>query len=144
MTEVIPFIEKRYRISHGAMNTGIGGSSYGAVAALYTVLEYPGTFGHLLLESPPLWIGDNQVLKDVDKAKTLPQRIYLGIGTKEDPDDTKLNDQAIQLVQDLGAALRKKGLGPTRLKVVVDEGAAHNEAAWSKRLPDAMLFLYGQ
>jgi predicted alpha/beta superfamily hydrolase len=144
MTEVIPFIEKRYRISHGATNTGIGGSSYGAVAALYTVLEYPGTFGHLLLESPPLWIGDNQVLKDVDKAKTLPQRIYLGIGTKEDPDDTKLNDQAIQLAQDLGAALRKKGLGPTRLKVVVDEGAAHNEAAWSKRLPDAMLFLYGQ
>ena len=144
VTEVIPFIEKRYRVSHGAMNTGIGGSSYGAVAALYTALEYPGTFGHLLLESPPLWVGDNQLLKDVEKAKVLPQKIYLAIGTKEDADDTKLNDEVIELVQDLGTTLKKKGLGPTRLKVVVDEGAAHNEAAWSKRLPEAMLFLYGQ
>jgi hypothetical protein len=29
------------------------------------------------------------------------------------------------------------------LKVVVDDGAQHNEAAWSRRLPDALLFLYG-
>ncbi len=56
ITEVMPFIEKRYRVAAGAMNTGIGGSSYGAVIALYTGLEYPGTFGHLLVESPPLWI----------------------------------------------------------------------------------------
>jgi hypothetical protein len=29
------------------------------------------------------------------------------------------------------------------LKVVVDDGAQHNQAAWSRRLPDALLFLYG-
>lgn len=144
MTEVIPFIQKKYRVSRGAANTGIGGSSYGAAAALYIALENPTVFGHLLLESPPFWIGDDHLLKDVEKAKVLPRKIYVGVGTKEDPDDTKLNDEAIQSVQDLGAALKKKGLGPARLKVVVDEGAAKNEAAWSKRLPDAMLFLYGQ
>jgi hypothetical protein len=50
----------------------------------------------------------------------------------------------VQLVQDLEADLRKKGLGPTRLKVVVDQGGEHNEANWSRRLPEAMLFLYEQ
>ena len=143
MTEVKPFIEKRYRIAHGAMNTGIGGSSYGAVIALYTALQYPATFGHLLVESPPLWIGDEQLLKDVQKAKELPRRIYVAIGTKEDSTDPQQSAEAVKLVKDLETDLQKKGLGPARLKVVIEEGGEHNEAEWSKRLPDAMLFLYG-
>ncbi len=143
MTEVKPFIEKRYRISRGAMNTGIGGSSYGAVIALYTALQYPASFGHLLLESPPLWVGDGQLLKDVQKARELPRKVYVGIGTKEDLKDPQQSADAVKLVEDLEADLRKEGLGPTRLKVVIEEGGEHNEAEWSKRLPDAMLFLYG-
>jgi predicted alpha/beta superfamily hydrolase len=144
VTEVMPLIEKRYRISRGATNAGIGGSSYGGDIALYTALQYPGTFGHLLIESPPLWIGNDQLLKDVQKAKVLPQKIYLGIGTGEDSSDAALNADAVQHVKDLESELRKKGLGPKRLKVVVEEGGKHNEEYWAKRLPDAMLFLYGQ
>ena len=143
MTEVKPFIEKRYRIAHGAMNTGIGGSSYGAVIALYTALQYPTSFGHLLLESPPLWVGNDQLLKDVLKAKELPGKVYVGIGTEEGGKDADMSAQAVKLVQQLETDLRKKGLGPTRLKVVIEEGAHHNEDAWSKRLPEAMMFLYG-
>jgi predicted alpha/beta superfamily hydrolase len=144
VTEVMPFIEKRYRVSAGAMNTGIGGSSYGAVIALYTALQYPGTFGHLLVESPPLWIGNDQLLKDVQKAKVLPRKMYVGIGTNEGGEDSELSAEVVKLVQELETDLRKKGMGPTRLKVVVEEGGEHTEAAWSKRLPEAMLFLYGQ
>ncbi len=145
LTEVMPFIEKHYRVSRGALNTGLGGSSYGADIALYTALEHPAVFGHLLLESPPLWIGDDQPLKDAQKAKILPQKIYVGIGTSETPyGDSQQSAKAVQQVQELEKVLRKKGLGPTRLKVVVEEGGQHNEAAWSRRLPDAMLFLYGK
>jgi hypothetical protein len=35
-------------------------------------------------------------------------------------------------------------MGPSRLKVMVEDGAEHNEAAWSRRLPEAMVFLYGK
>ncbi len=42
LTEVMPFIEKKYRISRGAANTGIGGSSYGGDISLYTVLRASG------------------------------------------------------------------------------------------------------
>src|SRR5690242_14205736 len=49
MTEVIPFIQKHYRVSRGAANTGLGGSSYGADITLYAALKYPGTFGHVLV-----------------------------------------------------------------------------------------------
>jgi predicted alpha/beta superfamily hydrolase len=142
-TEVMPFIEKRYRISRGAMNTGIGGSSYGADIALYAALHYPTIFGHVLLESPELRIGDAQLMKDAQSAKLLPRKIYLGMGTKEGGDPTR-SAGMVEQMRELEAILVKKGLGPTRLRVVIEEGAQDNEAAWSHRLPDALLFLYGQ
>jgi len=142
-TEVMPFIEKRYRISRGALNTGIGGSSYGADAALYTALKDPTHFGHVLIESPELRIGDRQLIKDAEKATALPRKIYIGIGTKEgnDPSQSPL---VVDDVRALEAVLVKKGMGATRLRVAVEEGGQDNEAAWSRRLPDALLFLYGQ
>ncbi len=145
MTEVIPFIQKHYRISRGTLNTGLGGSSYGADAALYTALTYPGVFGHLLLESPVLNIGDNQLLKEAQKAKLLPQRMVIGVGTSESlKGDPKQAAERVQNVEELEKILRKKGMTPNRLRVVIEAGGEHNESAWSRRLPDAMLFLYGQ
>ena len=142
LNEVIPFVEKKYRVSRGPANTGIGGSSYGGVISLYTVLEHPGIFGHVLVESPVLGVGDGQLLKDAEKAKQLPQKMFLAMGTNETK-DPEYNGQLIKNVDELQAILRKKGMGPDRLKVVVEEGAAHNEGAWSRRLPQALLFLYG-
>jgi predicted alpha/beta superfamily hydrolase len=144
-TEVMPFIEKRYRISRGAINTGLGGSSYGGVITLYTALQYPGAFGHVLVESPPLWIGNNQLLKDAEKAKQLPQKMYVGIGTAETPyGDPQRSAEVVQQVRELEDILVKKGMGASRLRVAIEEGGQHNEAAWSRRLPDALLFLYGK
>ena len=145
LTEVMPFIEKHYRVARGARNTGIGGSSYGGDIALYTALAHPGVFGHVLVESPPLWIGDGALLKDAQKARVLPQKMYLGIGTNEAPyGDREQSPKAVEQVQELEKILRKKGMGLTRLKVVVQEGAAHSEASWSGRLPEALQFLYGK
>jgi predicted alpha/beta superfamily hydrolase len=125
------------------VNTGLGGSSYGGDISLYAALEHPGVFGHLLVESPPLWIGDRQLLKDAEKAKQLPAKMYLGIGTAE-TEDPQRNKDVVKDVQELETILRKKGMNASRLEVVVEEGGEHKEAAWSRRLPDAMLFLYGK
>jgi predicted alpha/beta superfamily hydrolase len=142
LTEVMPFIEKRYRVSRGATNTGIGGASYGAVISLYTVMQHPGIFGHLLLESPVLGVGDGQLLKNAETAKQPPQRMYVAMGTKETK-DPEFNAQLVKSVEELQTILRKKGMGPDRLKVVVEKDAVHNEGAWSRRLPEALIFLYG-
>ena len=142
LTEVMPFIEKKYRVSRGAANTGIGGASYGAVISLYTVLQRPGIFGHVLVESPVLGVGDGQLLKDAEKATQLPQKMFVAMGTSETK-DAQYNAELIKSVEELQTILRKKGMGPDRLKVVVEEGAVHNEGAWSRRLPEALLFLYG-
>ena len=43
----------------------------------------------------------------------------------------------------LESILRAAGLGPDRLRVVIEEGGAHSETAWAGRLPGALTFLYG-
>ena len=142
ITEVMPLIQKKYRVLLGPQNTGLGGSSYGGAVTLYTVLNHPSVFGKALVESPSLLIGDGQLLKDTEKATQFPQRMYVAIGTAEDA-DTKAAAKDVDAVNDLEKILREKGLGPNRLKVVVEEGAKHDEIAWSKRLQSALLFLYG-
>jgi len=140
--EVMPFLQKRYRIATGPANTGLGGSSYGAVVSLTTALHRPGVFGKLLLESPSLWVGDGKLLAEVEKTNALPQKIYLGIGKNEagtPESDTLILKDFTEMEQ----ILKDRGLGSSRLKVVVEGGGQHNESAWARRLPDALLFLYG-
>jgi predicted alpha/beta superfamily hydrolase len=141
--EVMPFLQKRYRVATGPANTALGGSSYGADVSLTTALHHPGVFGKLLLESPSLWVGDGKLLAEVEKTKLLPQKIYLGVGTKE-MRNTTYDSQIVKYVTDLERILKAKGMGPNRLKVVIEEGGQHNETAWARRLPDALLFFYGR
>ena len=141
--ELMPFVAARYGVSRSAALTGIGGSSYGAIAALYAVLREPGRFGRLLLESPSLYVGRGHLLRRARRAPRWPSRIYLGVGTAE----TNLadrNEETVRNVLTLAGILRDAGVGPRRLRLRVEEGANHSEGAWAARLPDALTFLYGQ
>ena len=142
VSEVMPFIEGAYPAARGAGHTAIGGSSYGAVAALYTSLVRPGVFGRLLLESPSLYVGNRFLLRKARSTARWPSRIYLGVGTRE-TSRGDWNEETVANVRKLEAILRGRGLGPRRLKVVVEEGAAHSEHAWAGRLANAMAFLFG-
>lgn len=143
LKEVMPFVRKRYRVATGAANTGLGGSSLGALIALYTVIEHPGVFGHLLLESPSLFIGNRKILRESEPNSRWPQRVFLGIGTQE-TGDAKQNRQFVEDVRSLERILRKRGLTDQRLKVDIEEGAPHSESAWAKRFPEALTFLFGE
>ena len=139
--EVVPFVERTYRVSRRTSARAFGGSSYGAVAALLTVLERPGVFGRLLLESPSLYVGNRFLLRKARRAPRWPARVYLGVGTAETsrPD---LNQETVENVRVLESILRAAGLGPKRMKLVVQEGATHSEGAWAGRLADALTFLF--
>jgi predicted alpha/beta superfamily hydrolase len=140
--EVMPFINRTYRTETGPEFTGIGGSSYGAVAALYTVMRRPGVFGRLLLESPSLYISNDRLLKECDAVRQWPGRVYAGMGTRETGDPTG-DREAVALVERFRASLAKAGLDEKRLLTVIDEGATHREDAWARRLPRVLEFLYG-
>jgi predicted alpha/beta superfamily hydrolase len=139
--EVIPFVARTYPIMRSASATGFGGSSYGAVAALYTALVKPGTFGRLLIESPSLYVGRSHLLRLARRVERWPSRIYLGVGTAETSRED-WNRETVRNVQKLAAVLKAAGLAERRLRVRIEPGATHSESAWAHRLPEALEFLF--
>jgi len=139
--EVLPFVARNYPVLTGTASTGFGGSSYGALAALYTTLVKPGVFGRLLLESPSLYVGRAHVLRMARRAQRWPARVYLAVGTAE-TSRPKVNAETVKNVLVLERTLRRARLGPRRLRVHVEEGAAHSESAWAARFPAAVEFLF--
>jgi predicted alpha/beta superfamily hydrolase len=145
--EVLPFVETRYRTLRDAPNRGLGGSSAGALAAMYTVIARPGVFGRLLVESPSIYVDDARILREAAGVASWPGRVYLGAGTNESgrPDcdpSAKGEPELVRDVRRFERLLGQAGVDPARIRVVVVPCAVHDEAAWAARLPGALTFLF--
>ncbi|MBZ5574676.1 MAG: hypothetical protein LAO09_22700, partial [Acidobacteriia bacterium] len=107
------------------------------------VMDRPGIFGGLLLESPSLFVSGRRLLKYSRYFRQWPEKIFLAIGTREsgrDEKDRQVEEDVLELKKIMACA----GLDDKRLLVRIDEGATHNEAEWAKRFPEALGFLYGK
>jgi enterochelin esterase-like enzyme len=142
MKEVMPFVEGNYRAATGPENTGLGGSSLGALIALYTAIARPGVIGRLLLESPSLWASGRQLLRESRTVRVWPERIFLAVGTEE-AGSAERSRTVVDDVRELAAIVRRAVLSENRLRVMIKDGGRHNEAAWAERFPDALQFLFG-
>ncbi|HUM06843.1 MAG TPA: alpha/beta hydrolase-fold protein [Terriglobales bacterium] len=140
--EVMPLIEKQYRVAKGPEHTGLGGSSLGGLITLYTQLAAPGVFGRLLIESPSLFVANERILDECRDFRDWPYRVYVAMGTQETGNPAK-NEQVMEDVRRLERILRAAGLRKSRLRIWIEEGATHDEAAWAARFPKALEFLFG-
>ena len=140
--DVMPFVARNYRVAAGPENTGLGGSSLGALISLYTAAVRPGLIGHLLLESPSLWASNRQMIRESRGIKRWPERVFLATGTaeagREDKDRSMVDD-----VRELASIFERSGLDEGRLRLRIDDGATHHESAWARRFPEALSFLFG-
>ncbi len=141
--EVMPFLARNYRVANGPENTGLGGSSLGALIALYTATVRPGVFGKLLIESPSLWASNRQAIRESRGVSRWPDRVFLATGTSET--GRRERDQSVvDDVRELAGILRRAGLDQKRLRLVIEEGGTHHESAWARRFPEALTFLFGK
>jgi len=140
--EVMPFVARNYRVATGPENTGLGGSSLGALIALYAAAVRPGIFGRLLLESPSLWAANRQMIRSRREVKRWPERIFLATGTAEAGREDR-NRSVVDDVRELAGILRRAGLDNRRLRLVIEDEATHHEASWARRFPEALSFLFG-
>ena len=110
--------------------------------SLYTVMDRPGIFGRLLLESPSLFVSNRVLLKYSRAFRGWPERVVLAVGTKEAGRQDR-DEEVVDDVRELAQVMRRAGLSDDRLRVTIDEGATHTEAEWAKRFPEALTFLFG-
>jgi len=138
-----PWIDRTYRTDPSGRATLIGGSSMGALIALYTAWSHPDRFGGVLAMSGS-WV-EGWFMPDLRRwiaaaPRPAPSfRVYLDMGESE-WDGSASSGGAVRMMD---ALLRDNGLEPDRIRLVVDPAGRHREADWARRLPDALLWLQG-
>ena len=148
-TDVMPLIEGKYRIAKGRAHTGIGGSSAGAVAALYTLVHRPDLAGLGLLESTSLQYGNGQLVRDTLPLAVGPIRISIGIGTAEMGPDIPAaigmpdsNAGFVSLSKTLADHMQQALFNHPEVKLTIQPSGYHNAQYWGERFPAAAQFLF--
>lgn len=145
--ELMPFVEARFRVLTDSADTGIGGASYGALAAIYLVTQRPGRFGRLLVESPSVYPNDYALIAAIKSARSLPSRVAIGVGTNEDGDSTCIPAHPPEAemidVWRLTDAIMRRLRGSSTLRLTVVDCARHRNIDFGARFPGAVEFLFG-
>ncbi len=145
VNEVMPRVERAFRVSAEAEDTVIGGASLGAAISVHAISKYPERFGGVLAESLPLVSGDANAWKRfAETDRTWPGKVFFGMGGSEwGAEKAEQNAKLVEAVKSLNDRA-EGGTNGTRTKLVIDAAAVHNEDAWAKRLPDALKFFFAK
>ena len=139
--ELKPFIDKQYRTRRGAADTGVCGSSLGALAALQTGLLFPRVFGNIAAMSPSVWWDERSILTLVRRFRSAARpRIWLDIGTQEGDSPQRTVDDA----RALRDALVERGWAEDANVSYREYATGHNEGAWGARFGDVLRWLLGK
>jgi len=154
--EVVPFVRSRYRVSMAAAQTGIGGCSLGAAGALWVSLHRPDLFALALLQSPSLLLGNGQLLRDTAMLARAPDRVAIGVGTREldfpnieaylEPlglERGEAEKGGLEMTERLANNLRAAYIKRSEVMFVVEPHANHSSRFWAGRMPAALTFLFG-
>jgi predicted alpha/beta superfamily hydrolase len=138
--EVKPWIDRSFRTLRDPAHTWVGGSSMGALAALYALERHPEVFGCAACLSTHWSIGGEVLVDGV--AQLLPppgrHRLYFDHGT------ATLDAAYAPLQQRMDRHLRTAGYRVGADFVTrVFTGHDHSERAWRARLDVALAFLAG-
>ncbi len=139
--ELKPFIDAQYRTLTGPDNTAVMGSSMGGIISFDLTWEHPEVFGMAGCMSSAFLVDGNEILKRVAKVDDPPLNVkfYLDNGTLD------VDHDLVPGFHKMTKLLREKGYSEgVNLLVFEDEGATHNEMAWSNRVHRPLLFFFGK
>lgn len=147
ITGVMPAVDASFRTLVGPQHTGLCGSSYGGLMALFAAWSRPDVFGRLAALSPSLARSGHAALAMASSRERPPVRLYVDMGSRERGNLRDLDgngvDDAIDDLRALRSALLGRGFTEgDDLLVVEDEGARHHESFWARRFPAAARFLF--
>jgi enterochelin esterase-like enzyme len=134
--ELVPFLEAEYGVDTRPGRLAMGGSSLGGLVTLAIAQQYPARFGRLLVMSPSLWWDDAVMLTRMRRQSLASHtRVWLDVGLKEGR-QTAANVRKLRrlLVDQLDAG---------NVNGADDPLGDHSEDRWAKRLPEAMVWLFG-
>jgi enterochelin esterase-like enzyme len=157
--DLLPEVERTFRVIPEREGWGIGGDSMGGYGALRFILKYPEHFGAALLMSPAIYVPEPPSTSSARKgdvfgnpfdpaawqcvnypslldgffARRLPIALYINSG---DHDDFEIESQIGPVYK-----LMREHKFPVAMRVTA---GIHDFAVWRAELPDALRFICGE
>jgi predicted alpha/beta superfamily hydrolase len=134
---LMPSLTAELNLVPGPFGAVVGGSSMGGLAAFWSHFHYPQAFGGALVMSPSFWVANQAIFIDI-AAQPTPEvsRIYLDAGARED------KGKVVEACRKMAEHLLERGYDSDSLMWRADARGTHSEAAWRRRLPAALRFMY--
>ncbi len=133
-----PFVDENYRTKKDRDNTGIGGSSLGALISIYSGFLYPEVYSKLLIFSPSLWVEPNNNFPMMSFRVPFKTKIYLYGGAQEGSKMVK----RIHVFEEYLKRWEKKNLFDFEFRTNINPEGTHNEFYWSQEFPRAIEWLF--
>lgn len=133
-----PFVDQNYRTKRDRENTGIGGSSLGALISIYSGFLYPEVYSKLLIFSPSLWVEPNNNFPMMNFRTPFSTKIYLYGGEQEGSKMVK----RIQVFEQYLKRWEKKNLFDFEFRTSINPEGTHSEFYWSQEFPRAIEWLF--
>lgn len=133
-----PFVDENYRTKKDRDNTGIGGSSLGALISIYSGFLYPEVYSKLLIFSPSLWVEPNNNFPMMNFRVPYKTKIYLYGGGQEGSKMVK----RIHIFEEYLKRWEEKKLFDFEFKTNINPEGTHNEFYWSQEFPRAIEWLF--
>ncbi len=137
--QVLPFVEKNYRAS--AANKTFVGNSLGGLFGAYILLKHPDMFNSYILGSPSVWFNNNQILALPAITPTKPTKVYLSVGSMEQPSFGE-NEDMVAGARKLALKIDQQENNNITLNFQVITGAKH-ATAFPTTLIQGLDWIYG-
>ena len=144
---LLPWVRKRWKVSHDPRRVILNGSSAGGLAAAYAAFRRPDLFGNVLSQSGAFWRGNENsngapfewLTSQYKAAPRKPVRFFLDVGSMET--QGAIGGAAPSILdanRHLRDALRAKGYDVAYTEV---PGGFHAPESWRTRLPVGLVTL---
>lgn len=155
--ELLPYLNRRFRLSGLKEDMAFAGFSLGGLSALDIAWAHPQIFGIAGVFSGSLWWRSKPVnLTDPNADRIMHdivrhsvqfdknQRFWLQCGTLDESDDRNRNGviDSIDDTLDLIAILRQKGVPEQQIRYFEVENGRHEPATWGAAMPDFLCWAF--
>lgn len=132
--QVKPYVDENFRTSPEPENTGMMGSSMGALITHYATFKYPETFSRIGIFSPSYQFAE---VFDFTANSEMPSktRIYMIVGSEE-------GSSTVESVEDMYTTLIESTFPVRNVKKYVIEEGEHTEDLWAAEFENAVRWLY--
>lgn len=126
--DLMPYVEKNWRVAQGPENTTIVGADYGALFSLYAAATHPELFGKSVIMSPMTRINPG-VYESIASGVSEGQTYYVSVGSGE---PSWMISDTESLYDALSSATGAECF------FTLYPGATHNDDAWGQCFPSIL------